>query len=305
MNAERTIGLLGVPMDLGGGLRGVDMGPSALRIAGIERSVESLGLSFADHGNVPVPRPEARDPRDPKARFLTEIAHCCERLRRRVERMLEDGEFPLVVGGDHSVACGTVAALSAWYGRQDQEIGLVWVDAHADMNTPSTTESGNIHGMPLASALGYGPPELVNLGERVPMVRPENAVLVGIHSVDDRERELIHASGIHTFTMRDIDMLGAHEVMRRAIEIATDGTGGFHLSFDIDACDPSVAPGVGTPVPAGLTSREAHLVMEHAAESGKLLALELTEINPIEDVKNQTAEFARDLVLSALGKRVL
>lgn len=305
MNPGREVAFLGVPMDLGGGLRGVDMGPSALRIAGLEDAVRRLGLRFVDLGNVPVSRPESRQPRDDRARFLTEIEHCCARLRRRVERALDDERFPLVVGGDHSIACGTIAALSSWYHRHGEDIGLVWVDAHADMNTPETTESGNIHGMPLSVALGFGSRELVELGDRVPMVRADRAVLVGIHSVDEGEKELIRRSGITVFTMREIDILGAHEVMRRAIEIATNGTAGFHLSFDLDALDPSVAPGVGTPVSAGLTSREAHLVMEHAAESGRLLGLELTEINPILDVHNRTAEFARDLALSALGKRVL
>lgn len=305
MTDRPKVAFLGVPMDLGGGLRGVDMGPSAIRIAGLEEELRGLGLEFVDEGNVPVSRPETRDPRDPKARFLTEIAHCCTRLRGRVERLLDEEHFPLVVGGDHSIACGTIAALSSWHHRAGEKIGLIWVDAHADMNTPDTTESGNVHGMPLAAALGYGARELVQLGERVPMVDAANAVLIGIHSVDQREREMIRASGVHTFTMRELDILGAHEVMRRAIGLATAGTCGFHLSFDVDACDPSVAPGVGTPVPAGLTSREAHLIMEEAAESGKLLGLELTEINPIEDVRNQTAEFARDLALSALGKRVL
>ena len=304
---DRTqkVAMLGVGMDLGGGLRGVDMGPSAMRIAGIEQGVRDLGLSFVDAGNVPVPRPESRQPRDPKARFLAEIAHCCGRLRKRVQVLLDDGDFPLVVGGDHSIACGTIAAISSWHLARNEEIGLIWVDAHADMNTPETTLSGNIHGMPLAAALGYGPPELVNLGDRAPMVKPENTVLLGIRSVDPGEREMIKRSGITAFAMRDIDMLGAHEVMRRAIEIATTGTAGFHLSFDVDGVDPNFAPGVGTPVPAGLTDREAHLIMEHAAESQRLVSLELTEINPIQDHRNQTALFARDLALSALGKRVI
>jgi arginase len=302
---DRKVSLLGVPMDLGGGLRGVDMGPSAIRIAGLEDAVRRLGVEFEDLGNVPVPRPESRQPRNEKARFLHEISHCCARLRDRVERVLDAGGFPLVVGGDHSIACGTVAAVSSWHHARGERIGLIWVDAHGDMNTPETTESGNIHGMPLAAALGYGPASLTELGATRPMVLPENTVLVGIHSLDPGEREMVRTSGVKAFAVRDIDMRGMHDVMREALAIATDGTAGFHLSFDVDGCDPTVAPGVGTPVSGGLTNREAHLLMEHASESGKLLSLELTEINPILDIRNQTAEFARDLALSALGKLVL
>ena len=302
---ERTVGLLGVPMDLGGGLRGVDMGPSAIRLAGLRRGVERLGLEFEDLGNVPVQRPETRHPGDPQARFLREIAHCCKRLRDRVRLMLEQEKFPLIVGGDHSIAVGTVAGVSAHHQAKGDKIGLIWFDAHADMNTPETSPSGNVHGMPLAAVLGYGRPELTELGEVTPMVSPENTVLIGIRDVDARERKLVHDSGVHAYSMREIDMLGMDRVMREAIEVATSGTAGFHLSFDLDGCDPSDAPGVGTPVDAGVTQRESHLLMEHAAESGKLLSLEMTEINPIVDDRNQTAKYAVQLVLSALGKRIV
>ena len=303
---EKKIALIGVPMDLGGGRRGVDMGPSALRIAGIEEGVRSLGLEFEDRGNVPVPEPASRVPKNPKARFLDEIAQCCRALRRRVEGVLEDGAFPIVVGGDHSIACGTVAAISSFHhNRGRQKIGLVWFDAHGDMNTPESSESGNIHGMPLACCIGRGLPELTHLGDRVPMVDVEKAVLVGVRTLDRKEKDEIRDSGIHVYTMRDIDMRGIHTVMRMAIEIASSGTAGFHLTFDLDGTDPSVAPGVGTPVPGGTTLRESHLIMEHAAESGKLLGLEMTEINPILDRENATARVAVDLALSALGKAVL
>jgi arginase len=302
---ERTVAFLGVPMDLGGGRRGVDMGPSAMRIAGIEAGVRALGLGFEDRGNVPVPEPTSRVPRNPKARFLDEIAAACAELRRRVERALADGRFPVVIGGDHSIACGTIAGISSHYHRQKQKIGLIWFDAHGDMNTPESTESGNVHGMPLAACIGRGAPELVNLGERVPMVDVEKAVLIGVRTIDPRERQEIKASGIHVFTVKDIDMHGVHKVMKMAIEIASAGTAGFHLSFDVDGMDPAVAPGVGTPVFGGTTLRESHLIMEHAAESGKLLGLEITEINPILDNQNATARVAVDLVLSALGKAVL
>ncbi len=302
---DRKVALLGVPMDLGGGRRGVDMGPSAVRIAGLQEAVHRLGLEFIDRGNVGVPQPESREAKDPHARFLFEIANCCRRLRARVERALEAGEFPLVIGGDHSIAIGTVAAISSFYHRRAQKIGLLWFDAHGDFNTPRTSPTGNIHGMPCAVCLGRGAPELVRMGERVPMVDASKAVIVGARDVDVSEREEIAESGVKVFTMRDVDMLGMNEVMRRALAIVNDGTVGFHVSFDIDGTDPSIAPGVGTPVPGGTNWRESHLVMEHAAESGRMLGLELTEINPILDEKNKTAEFAVQLVLSALGKRIL
>jgi arginase len=301
----KKICLVGVPMDLGGGRRGVDMGPSALRIAGIEDGVRGLGLEFEDRGNVPVHEPASRIPKNPRARFLDEIAACCRDLRGQVEKILEDGAFPLVVGGDHSIACGTVAAISSFHHRKKQKIGLIWFDAHGDFNTPETSESGNIHGMPLACCVGRGVPELVRLGDRVPMVDVEKAVLIGVRTIDLREKQEIKESGLHVFTLRDIDMHGIHKVMRMAIEIASSGTAGFHLTFDLDGTDPSVAPGVGTPVPGGTTLRESHLIMEHAAESGRLLGLEMTEINPILDDRNATARVAVDLALSAFGKAVL
>ena len=301
----RKVELLGVPMDLGGGLRGVDMGPSAFRYAGLAAGLARLGIPYEDLGNVPVPRPESRQARDPRARFLTEITRCCQRLRARVERVLDRGALPMVVGGDHSIACGTVAGISSWYHRQGQRIGLIWFDAHADMNTPETSESGNVHGMPLSACVGYGPDELVMLGDRAPMVDPERTVLIGIHDVDVKEREIVQRSGVRAFTMSHIDRLGMHRVMEEAIAIATKDTAGFHVSFDVDGCDPGFAPGVGTPVPGGATLRESHLVMELVAESGAMVGLELTEINPILDHCNATAELAVELALSALGKRTL
>jgi len=297
--------MIGVPMDLGGGRRGVDMGPSAIRIAGLEDGIRRLGLSYEDRGNLAVPAPESREPRDPRARFLGEISRACQRLRVKVEKVLEDGVFPLVFGGDHSIAVGTVAAISSYHHRRNQRIGLIWFDAHGDMNTPDTSPSGNIHGMPCAAILGRGAPELVGLGDIVPMVDPRNAVIVGVRDLDQFEREEIKSTGVKVFTMRDIDMWGMNEIMRRALAIATDGTCGFHLSFDMDGTDPNVAPGVGTPVAGGTDLRESHLVMEHAFESGKLLGLEITEINPILDERNKTAEFAVQLVLSAMGKRII
>jgi arginase len=301
----KKVELIGVPMDLGGGLRGVDMGPSAFRYAGLAAGLLRQGIPFEDLGNVPVPRPESRQARDPSARFLTEITRCCQRLRARVERVLDRGALPLVVGGDHSIACGTVAGVSSWHHHRGERIGLIWFDAHADMNTPETSLSGNVHGMPLAACVGYGADELVMLGDRTPMVDPTRTVLIGIHDVDPKERTIVQRSGVRAFTMSEIDKLGLHRVMEEALAIVNKDTAGFHVSFDLDGCDPSFAPGVGTPVFGGATLRESHLVMEHAAESGRLLSLELAEINPILDHANRTAELAVELALSALGKRIL
>lgn len=305
MDEQKIVGLIGVPMDLGGGRRGVDMGPSAIRIAGIDRQVRGLGYGFEDHGNVAVQEPESLVPDDSRARFLDEIADCCQRLRTGVEGLLDAGRIPLVVGGDHSIAVGTVAGVSSHFHRQDKRIGLLWFDAHGDLNTPETTISGNIHGMPLASCIGRGPDALTRIGERFPMVDPERVALVGIRSLDPGERELIHELGIRCYTMRDIDLRGIHRVMAEALELVTTDTAGFHLTFDLDGTDPQVSPGVGTPVPGGTTYRESHAVMELAAESGKVLSIEMTEINPILDNGNMTARVAAEFVLSALGKSVL
>lgn len=301
----RRVALIGVPMDLGGGRRGVDMGPSAFRIAGIAESLENLGIEFLDTGNMEVRDPVALEPKDPCARFLEEIADCCSRLHARVRDLVADGWFPLIVGGDHSVAAGSVAGLASHHHSKGESIGLIWFDAHGDMNTPETTSSGNIHGMPLASLLGHGPASLTRLSTRFPAVDPSKAVLVGVRSLDDGERALIRELGVRCFTMQEIDEVGMHAVMREAIEIVTNGTAGFSLSFDVDGTDPTVAPGVGTPVPGGVSYREAHLVVELAAESGRLLALEMAEINPILDTGNCTARVAVEFCESALGKRVL
>lgn len=305
MSLQQRVAMLGVPMDLGGGLRGVDMGPSAIRIAELAPRVRKLGLEFEDRGNVPVIRPEGHDPGDEHARFLQSITNCCERLHMRVRRILEDGAFPLVVGGDHSIACGTVAGIVDHHAERGERVGLIWFDAHADMNTPRTSPTGNIHGMPLACCLGKGPEPLVKLAGPVPMVDPERTVLIGIRDLDPEERDRVLASGVRAYSMREIDILGMDRVMSEAIELVTDGTAGFHLSFDLDGLDPDEAPGVGTPVPGGVSQREAHLMLEHAAESGKLLGFEVTELNPILDHGNRTGELARELILSALGKRIL
>lgn len=295
----------GVPMDLGRGHRGVDMGPSGMRIAGIKDGIEGLGIAFEDRGNIAVEIPERLEPKNPSARFLGPIADSCALLRDAVGAVMEERHFPLVVGGDHSIACGTIAGVARHHHALGEEIGVIWFDAHGDFNTPDTSPTGNVHGMPLAACLGYGDERLTGLAGRTPMLNPENVVLIGIRDLDQAERELVRESGVKAYTMHDIDRLGMARVAVEALEIVTSGTAGFHISFDLDGCDPSIAKGVGTPVPGGVGFRESHYLMESAALSGKMISLEMTEIDPILDDGNQTAELARELVLSALGKRIL
>lgn len=292
-------------MDLGQGRRGVDMGPSALRVAGLNTRIKQLGHTVEDYGNVPVKQAEEQHFGDKRAKFLAEIAETCRTIAQAVGRALEDGALPIVLGGDHSVAIGSLAGLSAHYHKRNQAIGLIWVDAHGDMNTPETSPSGNIHGMPLACALGYGPDELTKICGYAPKVPPAKCALVGVRNLDAGEKKIVKQSGVHVFTMRDIDEQGMRSVMEKAIHCATDGTAGFALSLDLDMIDPADAPGVGTPVRGGATYREAHLAMEMIADSEKMLSMEVVEINPIIDVHNKTAVLAVELVLSALGKKIL
>jgi arginase len=292
-------------MDLGAGRRGVDMGPSAIRIAGVSAGLRQLGIAVEDDGDVGVPAPESRDPGATSARYLDTIYHVCNRLRLRVRRSLEQGEIPLVMGGDHSIAIGTVAGVAEHFRNRGQRIGLIWVDAHADMNTPDSSPSGNIHGMPLATVLGLGHPRLVQIGDFSPKVAPANCCLIGIRDLDQAERAIVRQSGIHVYTMRDIDERGMRAVMQEAIGFASAGTAGFHVSFDLDGMDPRDVPGTGTPVKGGISWREANLLMEMVADSGGMSSLEIAELNPILDVKNQSGEVAVDVILSAFGKRIL
>jgi len=301
----RPIHIIGVPLDLGGGRRGVDMGPSALRIAGLGERIASLGYTVVDDGDLEVPIPETRHSGDPHKKYVADIASVCRNLYESARGVLDEGGLPLVLGGDHSLGAGSVAATAAWAQAQSRKIGLIWVDAHGDMNTPSSSTSGNVHGMPLAALLGAEPEELATIGGFRPKVDPERTVLIGLRNLDDRERERVREAGIHVFTMKDIDRSGIAEVMERAIELASRDTLGVHVSFDLDACDPSVAPGVGTPVKGGLDYREAHMVMEMLADSGTLAALDLVEVNPTLDVRNSTAELGTELALSALGMKIL
>ena len=300
----KPVHLIGVPIDLGAGRRGVDMGPSAFRIAGIRDQIANLGWSTIDKGNLATPIPETQLPADTSKKYVHDIAKVCQELHDRALKSLEEGALPIVLGGDHSLAAGSVAASADWIRRTTSKpLGLVWIDAHGDMNTPATTESGDVHGMPLAALLGQEPVELASIGS-TPSVLPQHTVLVGIRNLDQREKEAIRASGVHVFTMKDIDRDGIATVAERALALAARDTGGIHVSFDMDVCDPSIAPGVGTPVKGGLDYREAHLIMELVADSAQLVALDLVEVNPTLDIRNTTAELGTELALSALGKKI-
>lgn len=300
-----AVHVIGVPLDLGGGRRGVDMGPSAFRIAGLDEQLARLGYDVIDCGDLEVPTPETRPPGDARKRYINEIAAVCEDVFARVAAALDAGALPLVLGGDHSLAAGSVAATAAWARARGERIGLIWVDAHGDMNTPASTTSGNVHGMPLAALLGPEPAELSRIGGFSPKVDPAHTVLMGVRNLDEREKTRVRESGIHVLTMKDIDREGIASVVEQAISLAGAGGLGLHVSFDLDVCDPGIAPGVGTPVRGGLDYREAHMVMEMLADSGRLLALDMVEVNPTLDVRNTTAELGTELVLSALGKKIL
>lgn len=301
MTDGRPVSILGAPLDLGQGRRGVDMGPSALRYAGLEERLTSFGCDVVDGGNIPTPQPEALDVVDTNVRFLPEILEACSTLSSRVAETVLSGRFPLVLGGDHSIALGTLAGLAAAAGRPG---GVIWVDAHGDLNTPDTSPTGNVHGMPLAAALGLAGPAFAHPGLQLPAVEAERVVLLGVRALDPDEQALIRERGIHVMTMSQIDRVGIEAAVAEALERAA-GPGFVHLSLDLDALDPEVAPGVGTPVPGGLTYREAHLACELAAASGAIGSLELVEVNPILDRANHTAVTAVELAASALGLTIL
>jgi arginase len=281
------------------------MGPSALRIAGLAERLAGLGLRVVDEGDLVTPIPEIKSVGDPRKKYIREIARICDRLYKTSLGVLHSGGIPLVLGGDHSLAAGSVAATADFVRKDDQPLGLLWVDAHGDMNTPSSSGSGNVHGMPLAALLGPEPAELSRIGGFSPKVLPEHTVLIGIRNLDDREKEIVRDSRVHVFTMKDIDRSGIASVVERALAAAGAGTGGIHVSFDLDVCDPSIAPGVGTPVKGGLDYREAHMLMEMVADSGLLRALDLVEVNPILDDRNVTAVLGAELACSALGQKII
>ena len=299
------IRIIGVPMDLGASRRGVDMGPSALRVAGLQPRLKQLGRQVEDIGNIQVRQPEEQPYGEKKARFLGEIAETCKLLAETVKKTLDEDLFPLVLGGDHSIATGTVAGVAAHFQKESKRVGLIWLDAHGDMNTPETSPSGNIHGMPLAALMGSGPAELTGLAGFVPIVESRNVSLVGIRDLDTKERRFAKESGVHVFTMRDIDERGMREVMAEALRFSGDDTAGIAVSLDMDFVDPTDAPGVGTPVRGGVTYREAHLALEMIADTRSMVSFELVEVNPVIDLHNTTATLGVELVLSGLGKKIL
>ena len=303
--SPKKIRVIGVPLDLGQSRRGVDMGPSAVRVAGLEARLEALGHEVEDGGNVAVAIPEQKKEGDTHAKYLKEITATCTKHAELIVKTLEAGKVPISLGGDHSMAAGTVAGVAEFYRRQKQNIGLIWIDAHSDINTPETSPSGNVHGMPMAALMGLGPAELGGIFDFTPKAKPDNVVLVGIRDIDAIERENVRRSGIHIFTMRDIDERGMRTIMEEALRLAGRGTAGYHVSLDMDWVDPEDAPGVGTPVRGGATYREAHLAMEIIADHGRMLSFEIVEVNPVIDEHNQTADLAVELALSAFGKKIL
>jgi arginase len=301
----QKIRIIGVPMDLGASRRGVDMGPSALRVAGLQARIKQLGHQVEDIGNISVKQAEEMSYGEKRAKYLSEIADACKDLGAIVEKSLEESMLPVVLGGDHSIAAGTLSGVAAHFKKKEKKIGLIWLDAHGDINTPESSPSGNVHGMPLAAAMGYGAMELVELQGFKPKVEPQNISLVGIRDLDSQEKKLAKKSGVHVFTMRDIDERGMREVMSDALKYAMDDTDGISVSLDMDFVDPSDAPGVGTPVRGGVTYREAHLAMEMIADTEAMVSLEIVEINPVIDEHNTTALLGVELVLSGLGKKIL
>jgi len=301
MAKTKDISLIGVPIDLGADRRGVDMGPSAIRVACVETRLKGLGYAVFDEGDVVVRRPGDYGRYGPKLKFLEEIGRVCEELQERVAAAMAQRRFPLVLGGDHSLAFGTIAGVL----QHKQNLGVIWFDAHADLNTAGTSPSGNIHGMSLALALGIGHPMLTAIGGAARKVDPSKVVIIGARSIDPGERELIREQGVKVFSMHDIDRLGMTRVMEETIRIVTDGTDGVHLSLDLDGLDPEDAPGVGTPVIGGMTYREGHLAMELLSEAGCVVSADVVEVNPILDHMNKTAKVAVELVASLLGERIL
>jgi arginase len=297
---KRIVRIIGVPIDLGADRRGVDMGPSAIRYAGLHSRLKNLGWEVEDMGNIDVPVPETRRIKDKNLKYLPEIVDVNEQLYQAVAQAIDEGVIPLIIGGDHSLGIGSLAGCAA----SGKQFGVIWFDTHGDYNSLDTTHSGNIHGMPLAVANGIGAKELTEVGGSEIKIREENTVIIGARDFDDEEREMIRQSKITVFTMSDIDRLGMEEVVRRGIEIANRGTDGVHVSFDLDVIDPTEAPGVGTPVPGGMTYREAHLAMEMVAECTCLLSMDVVEVNPILDIHNRTAELAVGLIGSAFGQRI-
>lgn len=302
--ARKGVGIVGVPLAYGASMAGVELGPAALRVARLTRRIVQLGYQVRDLGDLHVEASQTPEPGD-KLKHLREISVACKDLAEKVAGVLNAGELPLVLGGDHSIAIGSISGFASYCRQRDEKPGLIWFDAHADMNTPETTPSGNIHGMPLAVLLGYGTPELTNIAGFAPKLDPTLCVHVGARDIDRDERELVGKLGIRFMTMREIDERGMSACMDEAIQVASQASGGYAVTFDVDALDPGDAPGSGTLVRGGLTYREAHLAMEKIAEAGGMRSLEVVEINTALDINNKTAELGVELILSALGKTIL
>lgn len=302
---EKIVNLIGFPMDLGADRRGVDMGPSALRIANLKSKLEYLGYTVIDSGDIFIQNVERQKIVNPKMKYLNEILRTCKILAGKVENVLKRGEFPLCLGGDHSIALGTIAGISSHCRKNKLKFGVIWIDAHTDMNTDETTPSGNIHGMPVAASIGLGNERLVNFYGFSPKVEANNFALIGVRSIDAMERKNIKETGLPVYTMSDIDKTGIHRIISRVLKQFKENVDHIHVSFDLDSVDPEIAPGVGTPIPGGFSYREAHLLMESIAECGCMSSLEVSEVNPILDDKNRSAEFAADLIASSMGQRIL
>jgi arginase len=300
-----TVDIIGVPLDLGANIRGSNMGPATIRVADLHRQIEVLGFATQDLGDILVPYREQITKKDQAQNYLGVIEKIVAELALITRKSIESKHIPLTIGGDHTVAIGSISGVSGALHSQGKKLGLIWVDAHADLNTPETSPTGNIHGMPLAVVLGKGHSSLTSIQGSFPKVRPENVSLIGIRAIDNDEREFCKSSGIRYFTMREIDERGLSKVMEEAIQVASKDTDGIHLSFDLDAIEPLYAPGVSTPVTGGLSHREAHLCLEMIADSKKLISMDFVEVNPMTDLEHKTAKLTVDLILSALGKSII
>jgi arginase len=305
LNPGRAVSILGVPLGYGASMAGVDMGPAALRVARLHERIAELGYQVTDKGDLHLARPRSPAQASDKLKYLPEITAACEQLANEVHGILHAGALPIVLGGDHSIAIGSISGVAAHCREEEKTLGLIWFDAHADMNVPETTPSGNIHGMPLSALLGFGAPALTNIAGFAPKLDPKLCAHVGARDIDRGERELIRKLGMRFFTMREIDERGMSACMDEAIAIASKATGGYAVTFDVDALDPTDAPGSGTLVRGGMTYRESHLALEKIAEAGGMCSLEIVEINTALDVNNKTAELGVELILSALGKTIL
>jgi len=302
---KENVSIIGFPMDLGADRRGVDMGPSALRIAGLQAKLEALGYKVEDNGDIKIEIMERQKIKNPKLKYLDEILKTSKLLAEKIEKVLEKGDFPLCIGGDHSMALGTISGIASYCKKRKMRLGVIWIDAHSDMNTDETSPSGNIHGMPLAALLGLGCDELVNFLGFSPKLHPENCALIGIRSIDETEKINIKKLKVPIYTMNDIDKLGIHRIIAKVLKQFREKVDHIHISFDLDSVDPLVAPGVGTPIPGGLSYREAHLLMETIAECGCMSSIEIAEVNPILDHKNQSAVFTAELIASSMGQRII